>query len=65
MKHAVFAIASVGIVATAVGVEAVNAQYSPAPPAYTPPPTAHLQPIAVDRMAGRAMATAQDPTQML
>jgi hypothetical protein len=38
MKRALFAIASVGIVATAVGVEAANAQYSPGPPAYTPPP---------------------------
>src|SRR5262249_47892298 len=38
MKRALFAIASVGIVATAVGVEAANAQYSPAPPAYSPPP---------------------------
>jgi hypothetical protein len=38
MKRAVFAIASVGIVATAVGVEAANAQYAPAPPAYTAPP---------------------------
>jgi hypothetical protein len=38
MKRALFAIASVAIVATAVGVEAANAQYSPAPPAYTPPP---------------------------
>jgi hypothetical protein len=37
MKRALFAIASVGIVATAVGVEAANAQYAPAP-AYTPPP---------------------------
>jgi hypothetical protein len=33
MKRALFAIASVGIVATAVGVEAANAQYSrPAAP---------------------------------
>src|SRR5215813_12882743 len=38
MKRALFAIASVGIVATAVGVEAANAQYAPAPPAYTAPP---------------------------
>jgi hypothetical protein len=38
MKRALFAIASVGIVATAVGVEAANAQYAPASPAYTPPP---------------------------
>jgi hypothetical protein len=38
MKHGLFAIASVGIVATAVGVETANAQYAPAPPAYTPPP---------------------------
>jgi hypothetical protein len=38
MKRALFAIASVSIVAMAVGVEAANAQYSPAPPAYTPPP---------------------------
>src|SRR5215470_10864289 len=48
MKRALFAIASVAIVATAVGVEAANAQYSPAPPAYTPPPaysTPHYPPI--------------------
>ena len=38
MKRALFAIASVAIVATAVGVEATNAQYAPAPPAYTAPP---------------------------
>jgi hypothetical protein len=38
MKRAPFAIASVGIVATAVGVGVANAQYAPAPPAYTPPP---------------------------
>jgi hypothetical protein len=38
MKRALFAIGSVAIVATAVGVEAANAQYSPPPPAYTPPP---------------------------
>jgi len=38
MKRALFAVASVGIVATAVGVKAANAQYAPAPPAYTPPP---------------------------
>src|SRR5262249_36482473 len=35
---ALFAIASAGIVATAVGVEAANAQYAPTPPAYTAPP---------------------------
>ena len=43
MKHALFAIACVGIVATAVGVEAANAQYAPpaytAPPAYSPSPS--------------------------
>jgi hypothetical protein len=38
MKRALFAIASVGIVATAVGVEAANAQYSPPPPGYGPSP---------------------------
>src|SRR5262249_56370579 len=38
MKRALFAIASVAIVATAVGVEAANAQYAPPPPAYTAPP---------------------------
>jgi hypothetical protein len=38
MKRALFAIASVGILATAVGMEAANAQYAPAPPAYSPPP---------------------------
>jgi hypothetical protein len=39
MKRALIAVASVGIVAAAVGVEAAHAQYgSPAPPAYTPPP---------------------------
>ena len=38
MKRALFAIGSVTIVATAVWVEAANAQYAPAPPAYTPPP---------------------------
>jgi hypothetical protein len=38
MKRALFAIASVAIMATAVGVEAANAQYAPAPPAYTAPP---------------------------
>jgi hypothetical protein len=36
MKRALFAIASMAVVATAVGVETANAQYSPAPPAYTP-----------------------------
>jgi hypothetical protein len=41
MKRALLAIASVGIVSTAVGVEVANAQYSPAPapPAYSPAPT--------------------------
>jgi hypothetical protein len=43
MKRALFAIASVGIVATAVGMEAANAQYAPTPysppPAYSPSPT--------------------------
>ena len=38
MKRALFAIASVGIVATAVGVEAANAQYGAPAPAYNPPP---------------------------
>src|SRR6516164_7986103 len=38
MKRALFAIGSVTIAATAVWVEAANAQYAPAPPAYTPPP---------------------------
>ena len=39
MKRALIAVASVGIVTAAVGVEAANAQYgSPTPPAYTPPP---------------------------
>jgi hypothetical protein len=39
MKRALFAIASVAIMAAAVGVQAANAQYgSPAPPAYSPPP---------------------------
>jgi len=39
MKRALIVIASVGLVAAAVGVEAANAQYgSPAPPAYTPQP---------------------------
>ena len=39
MKRALIALASVGIVAAAVGVKAANAQYgSPAPPSYTPPP---------------------------
>jgi hypothetical protein len=38
MKRALVAIASMAIMATAVGVEAANAQYAPTPPAYTPPP---------------------------
>src|SRR5262249_42757719 len=38
MKRALFAIASMAIMATAVGVEAANAQYAPTPPAYTAPP---------------------------
>ena len=38
MKRALVAIASMAIMATAVGVEAANALYAPAPPAYTPPP---------------------------
>jgi hypothetical protein len=38
MKRALFAIASVGIVAAAVGVEAANAQYGPPPPGYGPSP---------------------------
>ena len=38
MKRTLFAIGSVAMVATAVGMEAANAQYAPAPPAYTPPP---------------------------
>src|SRR5262245_41162014 len=37
MKRTLFAI-SVGIVATAVGMEAANAQYAPPAPAYSPPP---------------------------
>jgi hypothetical protein len=37
MKRDLFAIASVAIMATAVVVEAANAQYAPAPPAYTAP----------------------------
>jgi hypothetical protein len=37
MKRALFAIASVAIMAAAVGVEA-NAQYAPPPPGYGPPP---------------------------
>ena len=44
MKRALFAIGSVAIVATAVGVEAANAQYSPAPPAYSPPPASGPSP---------------------
>src|SRR5215467_12242481 len=66
MKRALFAIASVGIVATAIGVEVAQAQYSPTAPAYTPPPAyGRLQSIPVDHMAGRAMATAQVPTRTL
>src|SRR5262249_57577112 len=39
MKHALIAIAGVGILAATVGVETANAQYSPPPPpSYTPPP---------------------------
>jgi len=38
MKRALVAIASMAIMATAVGVEAANAQYAPTPPAYTAPP---------------------------
>src|SRR5262249_61647547 len=38
MKGALFAMAGVAIMATAVGVETANAQYAPAPPAYTAPP---------------------------
>jgi hypothetical protein len=39
MKRALIAIASGGLAAAAIGVEAAKAQYgSPAPPAYTPPP---------------------------
>src|SRR5262249_61944845 len=39
MKHALIAIAGVGILATTVGVETANAQYSPPPPpSYAPPP---------------------------
>jgi hypothetical protein len=37
MRRALFAIASVGM-ATAVGIEAANAQYSSGPPVYTPRP---------------------------
>jgi hypothetical protein len=37
MKRALFAIASIGLMATAVG-EAANAQYAPPPPGYGPPP---------------------------
>src|SRR5215813_14432903 len=44
-KRALIALASVGIVAAAVGVKAANAQYgSPPSPSYTPPP-ALLQPM--------------------
>src|SRR6266516_1979788 len=40
MKRALIAVASVGIVAAAVGVEAAHAQYgSTPPPAYSPSPT--------------------------
>ena len=38
MKRALVAIASMAIMATAVGVGAANAQYAPTPPAYTAPP---------------------------
>src|SRR2546425_12678870 len=38
MKRALVAIASMAIMATAIGVEAANAQYAPTPPAYTAPP---------------------------
>ena len=39
MKHALIAIAGVGILAATAGVETANAQYgSPPPPAYTAPP---------------------------
>ena len=38
MKRVLFAIASVAIVATAVGVEAANAQYGAPAPAYNPAP---------------------------
>src|SRR5262249_54154260 len=39
MKHALIAIAGVGILAATVGVETANAQYSsPPPPSYAPPP---------------------------
>jgi|SRR6516164_4107784 len=68
MKRALFVIAGVGVVAMAVGVEAANAQYAPAPPAYTAPPAYGPSPSYSARrylptlMAGRAMATAQDPT---
>src|SRR5262245_26869340 len=68
MKRALFAIASVAIMATAVGVEAANAQYAPAPPAYTAPPAYGPSPSYTRSgrrypptpMAGQAMATAQD-----
>src|SRR5215468_2964569 len=39
MKHALIAIAGVGILVATAGVETANAQYSPPPPpSYTPPP---------------------------
>jgi hypothetical protein len=39
MKHALIAIAGVGILAATAGVETANAQYSPPPPpSYAPPP---------------------------
>jgi hypothetical protein len=56
MKRALIAVASVGIVAAAVGVEAANAQYgSPAPPAYSPGP-AYAQAPRYTRRAYRRSA---------
>jgi hypothetical protein len=52
MKRALFAIASVGIVATAIGVEVAQAQYSPTAPAYTPPPAYGPPPIYTGRPYG-------------
>jgi hypothetical protein len=67
MKHALIAIAGVGILAATAGVETANAQYSPPPPpSYAPPPAYNPAPAYAPaprytRRAYRRTARAPQP----
>ena len=74
MKRTVFTIASLGIVATAIGMQVANAQYAPAPPAYAPAPAygppgygyapgPYPDAVIVNPVTGRWCGTAPDGYQ--